>query len=155
MTSLHKQWKVLLYPLLEWVRQQNGNAMVEFAFAADPCMACENSSSPDLCFALSRIQSSASLAWLAVFLLAWLSGRTAANFPEVYWVFQLSSTSLPNPPCKSSQLLCCNEVLKKPSKGGATPELRSCASFLAWKAALGTVSMRFLLKPSLCAFLKK
>lgn len=57
--------------------------------------------------------------------------------------------------CKGSHLLCCTEVLKKPSKRDATLELRSCASFLAWKAALGTVSMRFLLKLSLCAFLKK
>lgn len=66
----------------QWAGRQNGNAMVEFAFAADPCMTCETSSSPDLCFALPRIQSSVSLAWLAVFLLSWLSGRSAASFPE-------------------------------------------------------------------------
>lgn len=139
----------------QWAGWQNGNAMVEFAFAADPCMTCESSSSPDLCFALPRIQSSVSLAWLAVFLLSWLGGRTEASFLEIDWVFQLSSASTPVPSCQGSHLRCCSEVLKKPSKGGAALELRSWPSFLAWKAAFGTVSMRFLLKSSLCAFLKK
>lgn len=139
----------------QWAGRQNGNAMVEFAFAADPCMTCESSSSPDFCFALPRIQSSVSLAWLAVFLLSWLSGRSAASFPETDWVFQLSSVSTPVPSCQGSHLCCCSEVLKKLSKGDAALELRSWPSCLAWKAALGTVSMRFLLQPSLCAFLKK
>lgn len=83
--------------------------MVEFAFAVDPCMTHESSSSPDLCFALSRVQSSASLAWLDVFLQAGHRGRTTASFPELYWVFQLSSTSISISSCKGSHLLCCNK----------------------------------------------
>lgn len=92
----------------QWAGRRNGNAMVEFAFAADPCMTCESSSSPDLCFALPRIQSSVSLAWLGVFLLSWLSGRSAASFPEA----EFSSYHLLQPQSHPAKALTCAVAVK-------------------------------------------
>lgn len=92
--------------------------------------------------------------WLFSF---WLDSvaELQQTFPRYSGFSSYHPLQSPFKSCKGSHLLCCNELLKEPSKGDATLELRSCALFLAWKAALGTLSMRFLLKPSLCAFLKK